>query len=257
MISCLCVTRGDRPMHLAEAIGDYARQTFPDRELLILHDGDAACHDSILALAAAHPGETIRVERAAPGPKLGGLRSLAVAWARGDWICQWDDDDRYHPARLRLQWEAATAEGAAAVYLADQLHWFRPEGLLFWDDWNSEPYPMNFVQGTILARKDILPPYQDVAAGEDTLHTCALLREAAARGFVVSRPRGLGWCYIYSYHGGNVWDAAHHRAISAAKHLSPARLLPRVTSLRARLCEYHPALPPLRMQTGRDTVLLP
>ena len=42
MISCLCVTRGDRPGLLSEAVGDFVRQTFPDRELVILHDGDEA-----------------------------------------------------------------------------------------------------------------------------------------------------------------------------------------------------------------------
>ncbi len=257
MISCLCVTRGDRLGLLAEAIGDYRRQTFPDRELLVLHDGDDARHRAILALAEAGAGAPIRVEQVAPGLRLGGLRTLAIERARGDWICQWDDDDRYHPLRLQMQWDSAAAEGAAVNYLADQLHWFRPDGLLCWDDWDSEPYPMNLIQGTILARRDVLPPYPDLPAGEDTAQTYALLRDAAERGFGVSRLRGAGWCYVYSYHGGNVWDAAHHRAISAAKHLKPARLLPRLPALRARLAEYEPALPPLRIPVGATTRTVP
>jgi len=250
MISCLCVTRGRLEL-LAEAIGDFARQTFADRELVILHDADDERHRAIAALAEAQPGATIRVERAPAGLRLGGLRTLAVARARGAWVCQWDDDDRYHPRRLQLQWDCAAAEGAAVNYLVDQLHWFCAEALLCWDDWDREPYPTNLIQGTLLARRDILPPYPDIPAGEDTAHTHALLRAAAVSGFGVSRLRGAGWCYVYRYHGGNVWNGAHHRAISLAKHLPPARLLPRLPALRERLAEYDARLPPLRLPIGR------
>ena len=97
MISCLCITRGDRPGLLSEAVSDFVRQTFSDRELVILHDGDDAVDAGVRAIAAAHAGAPIRIERVPPGPRLGELRNIAIARARGDWICQWDDDDRYHP----------------------------------------------------------------------------------------------------------------------------------------------------------------
>jgi glycosyltransferase involved in cell wall biosynthesis len=151
MISCLCITRGDRPALLSEAVSDFVRQTFSDRELLILHDGDQAVHAGVSEIAAAHAGASIRIERVAPGPRLGELRNIAIARACGEWICQWDDDDRYHPERLRLQWDYAQSEQAAVNYLVDQLHWFQPDNVLLWDDWSGEPYPMNVIQGTILA----------------------------------------------------------------------------------------------------------
>ncbi|MBS0641026.1 MAG: glycosyltransferase family 2 protein [Proteobacteria bacterium] len=242
---------------LAEAIGDYHRQTFRDRELLILHDGDDGRHRAIAALATPRPKAPIRIERAPPGLALGGLRTLAIERARGDWICQWDDDDRYHPARLQLQWDAAAAEGAAVNYLVDQLHWFRSDGVLCWDDWDREPYPMNVIQGTILARRDVMPPYPNLPAGEDTAQTYALLRASAENGFRVSRLRGAGWCYVYSYHGGNVWNAAHHKTISQVKHLPPARLLPKLPGLRQRLAEYDPPLPRLQMPVGREMRSMP
>jgi glycosyltransferase involved in cell wall biosynthesis len=196
----------------------------------------------------------MRVEQVAAGQTLGALRNVAVALARGDWVCQWDDDDRYHPERLQLQWDCARSAGAAVNYLVDQLHWFSAEALLCWDDWSAEAYPMNFVQGTLLARRDVLPPYPDVARGEDTLQTHALLRADATLRFGVSRLEDHGWCYVYRFHGGNVWDAAHHRAISSQKHLSPARLLPRLDGLRRRLAEYRPPLPLLHMPTGSSLV---
>ena len=250
MISCLCVTRGDRPGLLSEAVADFVRQTFPDRELVILHDGDDAVHAGVRAIVAAHAGVLIRIERTRPGSRLGELRNIAIARARGEWICQWDDDDRFHPERLRLQWEHAQSEEAAVNYLVDQLHWFQPDNLLFWDDWGREPYPMNVIQGTILARRDVMPPYPDIGRGEDTLQTRALLRAEASKAFRVSRLRGMGWCYIYRFHGCNAWHAAHHRAISAVKHMAKARLLPRLAGLRERLKDYRPELPSMRTPLG-------
>jgi glycosyltransferase involved in cell wall biosynthesis len=250
MISCLCITRGDRPGLLSEAVSDFVRQTFADRELVILHDGDEAAHARVGAIVAAHAGASIRIERTLPGPRLGELRNIAIARARGEWICQWDDDDRYHPERLRLQWEHARSEQAAVNYLVDQLHWFQPDSLLFWDDWSGEPYPMNVIQGTILARREVMPPYPDIAKGEDTLQTHALFRAEASKAFRVSRLRGPGWCYIYRYHGNNVWQAAHHRAISAMKHLDPPQLLARLGLLRDRLNDYQPRLPLMRTHLG-------
>jgi hypothetical protein len=50
MISCLCVTRGDRPGLLSEAVADFVRQTFQDRELVILHDGDDSVHAGVARL---------------------------------------------------------------------------------------------------------------------------------------------------------------------------------------------------------------
>jgi hypothetical protein len=112
---------------------------------------------------------------------------------------------------------------------------------------------MNIIQGTILARRDVMAPYPDIGPGEDTLQTHALLRAEASKSFRVSRLGGMGWCYIYRFHGGNAWDAAHHRAISAVKHMAPARLLPRLALLRQRLKEYRPELPSMRTLLGAET----
>lgn len=257
MISCLCVTRGDRPALLAEAVADFAAQTFADRELILLHDSGPVVQEKLLQMAAVHAHCAIRVHAVPAGARLGGLRNQAVALAAGDWVCQWDDDDRYHPQRLAQQWQSAQAAGARVNYLVDQLHCFVPQGLVFWDDWHSEPYPMNVIQGTLLARRDVMPPYPDVARAEDTRHTENLMRHAAQQGWPVSRLRGAGWCYVYRWHGGNVWDQGHHSAISQAKHLPPQRLLPRLAELHQRLAEYQPALGATHVRVGNENRPLP
>jgi len=259
VISCLCITRGDRPAMLADAISDFCAQTFPDRQLLIVHDSDDKIHQVIEQLVASHSTALIRVEKVPAGLSLslGMLRNHAIACADGDWVCQWDDDDRYHPERLQLQWDCAQKQGAAVNYLVDQLHWFRQESLLFWDDWSAEAYPMNLIQGSLLARRDVLPRYPDLARGEDTLHTHALIRASANLGFKISRLKDTGWCYIYSYHGNNVWDAEHHQQIAKLKHLPAARLLPKWRLLQEKLAEYHPAILPATPITSVPALQMP
>ena len=246
MISCLTVTQPPRLDLLRRAVADFARQVYSERELLIVHDGDPRFGDEVDVLASAHPNAVIRVLAAPRGLTLGELRNAAIDGARGGFICQWDDDDRYHPLRLELQWNALMRENADCCVLSDQLHWFADCGELYWDDWDSEAYPMNFVQGTLLARKRDLPRYRALARGEDTPFMLELL--AADQRIV--RLRDCGWSYVYVCHGRNAWNDAHHAAISRLKHLRPARLLAREAALRTRLAEYDPPLGPLRMPCG-------
>lgn len=251
MISCLTVTQPPRLDLLRRAVADFARQVYANRELLIVHDADAKFGRELEALAREHPNAIVRAVAAPPGGTLGELRNLAIDEAQGDFVCQWDDDDRYHPLRLELQWNALMHENAACCVLSDQLHWFVDRGELYWDDWDSEPYPLNFVQGTLLARKRGLPRYRALARGEDT----PFALELVAGGQRIARLRDSGWSYVYVCHGRNVWNHAHHAAISRVKHLRPARLLAREAAVRGRLAEYDPPLGPLRMPCG-DRLLL-
>jgi len=243
MISCLTVTRPSRLPLLELALGDFAVQTYDDAELVIVHDGDTQFDARVRALAQRHPARRIRVHAAEPGASLGTLRNLSVELAEVELVCQWDDDDRYHPLRLELQLAALREQRAEFCFLADQLHWFARAGELYWDDWDLEPYPFNFVQGTLLGRKATMPRYPELARGEDT----GLVLEIVRNGSGIARLRDRGWAYVYVYHGANVFPAEHHAAISRLKRYSGARLLARERELRARLAEYAPPLGQVRM----------
>jgi len=252
MISCLTITRAARLHLLHRAVADFARQVHRDCELLIVHDAGPAFGLELDAMARAHPHSTIRTCAAATGSTLGDLRNLAVSEACGDFVCQWDDDDRYHPLRLQLQWEALVRDNADCCFLSDQLHFFPARRELYWDDWDAEPYPMNLVQGTMLVRKEGLPRYRSLARGEDTSLALELMRS----GRRIARLRDHGWAYVYTYHGGNVWDEGHHLAISRLKHLRPARLWAREAKLRARLAEYDPPIGPVQMPCGNESLAI-
>ncbi|MGH8712946.1 MAG: glycosyltransferase family 2 protein [Casimicrobiaceae bacterium] len=238
MISCLTVTREVRLASLRRAVGDYARQTWPERELVIVHDGGAAFDEELHALAAAHAGAAIVVHREAGPRTLGELRNASIAAASGDIVCQWDDDDRYHPRRLELQLAAMRVENSDFCFLTDQLHLFAADGTMFWDDWNLEVHPLNLVQGTLLGRRAALGRYPPLARGEDTPLVLDLLR----RGCRITRLREHGFLYVYVFDGRNAWDREHHAAISAWKRFRGARLLAFEPTLRARLAEYDPPL---------------
>jgi len=238
LVSCVMITRASRLPIGALAIGDFFAQTWPDRELVILHDGDDASHEAWSRLAAETRDAEVRVLQAPAGLTLGQLRNVAVDAARGHYVCQWDDDDRYHPQRIALQLAALRDASADFCFLRDQLHWFQHEGDLNWDDWNGEGFPLNFVQGSLLGKRALMPRYPEIALGEDTGAALAII----AAGHRIVRLANAGWCYVYIFHGGNVWDAAHHRAQSRSKQRSPAMMQNLNAQLRERLAEYQPPL---------------
>lgn len=238
LISCLTVTRPGRLALLRHCIDDFVHQTHPERELVIVHDGGPDFDASVQALTADARHPAIQVHSVA-GASLGELRNRSVALARGELICQWDDDDRYHPQRIALQYRALTEGRADFCFLQDQLHWFVASGQLSWDDWSQEAYPLDFVQGTLLGRRDRMPVYPAAVRGEDTQLCYDILRN----GHRVARLKDAGWCYIYVFHGRNAFDAMHHAAITREKRMPLARLMAREGNLRERLAEYAPPLP--------------
>jgi len=233
LISCLTVTQPGRAAQLAGSLHCFSRQTWSPRELVVVHDGDDAFHVEVQNLLQTVEGGAIRVARADVGTPLGTLRNLAVESARGELVCQWDDDDLYHPERLSRQYRHLEAADADFCFLTDQLHWFRNTGEFFWDDWNAEVFPMNLIQGTLLGYRDAMPAYPPLSRGEDT----PVMRTLQAAGERLAGLGGHGWLYVYVYHGSNAWDLGHHGAISGWKRLRAGQLEARRDELRRRLRE--------------------
>src|ERR1700676_5357033 len=140
MISCFTVTQEGRLAGLARAIADFCGQSARERELVIVHDGGRGLHQGVLRLASERDDAAINVVQVGAGQTLGALRNAAVAAARGNYVCQWDDDDRYHPRRLDAQLEALRAAKSDCSFLSDQLHLFAAAREMYWDEWHEEPY---------------------------------------------------------------------------------------------------------------------
>lgn len=209
LVSCLCVTR-NRVALLRRAVACFQRQTYAERELIILCESDDVatqsyvedhlCDDPRIRLVTVDVNEKLR---------LGALRNRAIAEARGEIVCQWDDDDWYRSDRIQRQkahldttrkpvcvlrrwvvFNSATRE----AYLSERRAW----------------------EGSLLAYKSALVPYPDLPRAEDTPMIEALQKRK--RLVFLDAPE----IYVYTYHGSNTWDAAHFQmVIGRCEPISP------------------------------------
>jgi glycosyltransferase involved in cell wall biosynthesis len=97
LISCIMPT-ANRRYFMERSLMYFARQTYPNRELIIVDDGD----DSVDDIVVGKPG-VVYTLMAKRGATIGEKRNRACDIARGEFICHWDDDDWQHPRRLELQ----------------------------------------------------------------------------------------------------------------------------------------------------------
>lgn len=205
LVSCLMVTRG-RLFPSRFAVDCFRSQTWDARELLLVCDAPGT---EIERYCATLGDDRIRIVHppggAEPG-SLGALRNLALRAARGDWVCQWDDDDLYHPDRIGLSMRVAQALQADALFLSRWMLWApgaRRLGVSGAREW----------EGSMLARRGAVPDYPGLARGEDTAVMHAML--ARGRVALLDAP----WLYTYIQTGSNTWTAQHFEAIWQAASL--------------------------------------
>ncbi len=131
-----------------------------------------------------------------PRKALGTLRNLAVSAARGRYVCQWDDDDWYHPDRLSEQLAAIRESGRPACVLSR------------WTCVDAESHrayisPHRAWEGSLLVEREQMVAYPDLAHGEDTV-AIDLLAERQ-KLCMLDRPD----LYLYTFHNANTWGRSH------------------------------------------------
>ncbi|HEX3249364.1 MAG TPA: glycosyltransferase, partial [Pyrinomonadaceae bacterium] len=250
-ISCLTVTL-NRLVLLKEAIQCYCRQTYQNRELIIVTDGTPRYRQAIddyLSSLGRSDIQLVYVDE--PGQSLGALRNISLDSASGDIVCQWDDDDLNHPQRLKRQFDHLNAARANACCFTDQLQFFVHERKLYWSDWRiDEPTPnAHLIPGTLMSHHDTRFRYPLASAGEDS----GLLNHIMKTGTVVPF-EDAGFLNIYSYHGRNVFPEIHHRRITLRSSRPVDFLRSQERTLRDALRHYR--LPePYRFTTGNGLVM--
>src|SRR5262249_10245046 len=131
-ISCLTITL-NRLVFLKEAIACFYDQTYSNRELIIVTNGTERYKQAIRRYIDTLEDSNIRCIALPEDPyTLGRLRNISVAEADGEIICQWDDDDLYHPERLQIQYDYMLNTRSQACFMTDYLQYFRAERELFW-----------------------------------------------------------------------------------------------------------------------------
>lgn len=194
LVSCLMISRG----HLFPArfaIECFQNQSYENCELIIVIDNPAC---ELIPYVANLKDVRIRlVEVTAGKTTLGELRNISVASARGDYVCQWDDDDLYAPERIQIQLAAMLTTQVSACVLRRWTLWW-PEakrvaisGARLWE-------------GSILALRRVMAPYPAARRGEDTEMMESLIQ--SERVLSLEAPD----LYVYIYHGSNTFSQQHY-----------------------------------------------
>jgi glycosyltransferase involved in cell wall biosynthesis len=100
LVSVILTTR-DRPSFFETALACYRHQTYPNRELIVVDDGDRYPVEA--AQLEALGGRLMRAE---PGTPLGTKLNLGCETARGAFCQKMDDDDWYAPLFVETLVEA-------------------------------------------------------------------------------------------------------------------------------------------------------
>lgn len=148
-VTALCLTR-NRRQWLPKAIRTFQLQTYPNKELLILSDGedvrDLVPDDARIRLVHIEEGRTI-----------GEKRNCGAGLAGGDVIVHWDDDDWSAPKRLadqmqRLRETGKSVTGYCSMLFTDGSRWWLYDGVGNFNAmgtslcyrknwWRSHPFP--------------------------------------------------------------------------------------------------------------------
>ncbi|HEY7034157.1 MAG TPA: glycosyltransferase family A protein [Thermomicrobiales bacterium] len=116
LVSCICMTYNrppDKQELVEEAIESFLRQTYANKELIVLND----CPGQELVCDA--PGVRV-VNVPARYPTLGAKQNAAIRFSQGELIALWDDDDISLPWRLSLSVERL----GDADYFNPRAYWF-------------------------------------------------------------------------------------------------------------------------------------
>jgi glycosyltransferase involved in cell wall biosynthesis len=239
LISCLMVTLPvhDRFARLKHSIAGYLAQTHGRRELVVVLDagtlGTTAA--AIKGHVATLGRDDIRIIEVAGTPTLGALRNFSKASARGEVVCQWDDDDLHHPERLERQLAALIQSRVEGVCLQEVMQFFPAERSLYCTNWRATEAKAH--PGTLMrwSRSAVLYPETGERArlGED-LDVVLQLQDRGAYAVLAGAPH----LYVYVSHGGNSWNDGHHRMLANSLGLSQGLLRRRESALREGLAPF-------------------
>jgi glycosyltransferase involved in cell wall biosynthesis len=192
-VSCLMVTKNR--LHLAKiAIFCFLQQTYPNKELIIIDNGDS---QELEEFIQQFPDSQITHYWFPQTPlTLGELRNVSVAKASGDYLCQWDDDDLSDPLRLELQMAVIQALKADACTLDSLYLWWPHQSRL------AKSF-QRLWEGTLVCKKEILPTYPKLQRGEDSDVLKKIMDNY--RVAILTKPE----LYLYCFHENNTWDAVH------------------------------------------------
>jgi glycosyltransferase involved in cell wall biosynthesis len=197
LVSCLMVTRGRIDL-IRSAYASFMNQTWQRRELVIVCDGAT---DELRALASSGRPE-VRLVEVQPGLSLGELRNISISRSTGEFVCQWDDDDLYDPNRIAISMKVLGDASVEAVFMNRWLIWWQSRERLAIS-------PKRPWEGSMLARRAVVPIYPATKRGEDTVVADWIFDHFSVALFDYPQ------LYCYRVTDENTWNAEHFENIFA------------------------------------------
>jgi mannosyltransferase OCH1-like enzyme len=203
-VSCLCITKNKYEL-LEQSIDCYLFQSHPNKELVLVYESDN--RPTIQRIKARYAKEeSIKYVEIPVHPKLtlGALRNISVEKASGEYITQWDDDDMYHPDRIRMQLGLAIKNKKDGNIVSC---------VVIYDKKLRRSFLFNNYKfdGSLFVRKqtfrDKSIKYPNWKQGEDNIVRNALLDEGCIE------PIQIPFLYLYRYHSNNTWDEGHFHGL--------------------------------------------
>lgn len=230
-VSCLMVTKG-RPELIKKSVDCYLRQTYPNRELIILSQGLPEENAAIVKLIDGR--SDIFFYEAPQSICLGEMRNASIELSQGDVICQWDDDDLYHSRRIEDQYSLMTLSDSFVGCCYNQfLKYFSNTNEMYWCDWSGEGYERQFLCGTIMFYKRLYHEYGGWFYPEEG-NQCHVEEDLNVMDKLMSHGTlaaiNKGHQYIYVYHGENTYNIDHHNLaidVSGRKRVMNSREIAR------------------------------
>jgi glycosyltransferase involved in cell wall biosynthesis len=225
-----------RTQLLRRSVAAYCQQTYAASELVIVVDTVTPSEASdVLAMVAALGRQDIRVVLPERKLSLGALRNLSWREARGDVICQWDDDDLSHPQRVSLQLEALLASGRPACYLQEFMQYFPIERRLY--RVNFRVSPDQVAVNTLMCRRNLAVAYPEAGLNATRGEDAALVQQIRDNGGYHAL-EGMPHLFVYVSHGRNTWEDGHHRMLVDLMSVSKGLLHRSEQTLRAGLAPF-------------------
>jgi glycosyltransferase involved in cell wall biosynthesis len=224
-VSALMVTAfaESRRAFLVRSLESYCRQTYANRELVVVTDGDLGAREALAAILRGLGRTDIELVAVEGTRTLGALRNVSLGRARGDVVCQWDDDDLYHPARIEEQVQPLRDGRAEACVLRSHVSYFPEDGRVVVVDWGTSLHKAH--PGTLTMKRDLGVRYADHGPFSTRSEDSLVFHQLRRRRVPVFVLEGAPHLFVYRFHGGNTWAREHHEGMVSRYGASRTALL--------------------------------
>ena len=185
----------NRRKFISQSIKYFQKQDYPNKELIILDNGDDKVKDLIPISNDIH---YFSIDSKV---KLGEVRNIGVSHSKGDIVIMWDDDDWFHPSRITKQIQPILNNTADLTGIEYRFA-YDLNGDQCWKVSKNTDEEI-FQYGIIAFRKEIwekFVKYPPVSVGEDV----RFQKECLEKGFKFSIIPNDG-LFIHVGHYTNTW----------------------------------------------------